>query len=355
MKNNKKILIVGNMGYIGSVLIEYLKNRYAGHYLGGFDCGVFSHCLTTRGQIPEHLIDVQHFGDVREFPEHILSGYGSIIYLAAISNDSMAREFEALTDQINRKACIAIAGMAKRNGVHHFTLASSCSVYGAGGNKPRAENDSINPLTDYARSKISAEKGLAPLADSNFIITCLRFATACGMSPRLRLDLVLNDFVANAIVFKKIHILSDGSPLRPLIDVHDMSRAFDWSCGRTEQNGGRFLVVNTGSNKWNYQIKDLAIETKKIFGDKVEVEINQNAESDKRSYSVNFDLFRSLAPDYYPQLSLPESIGHLQKGLRRIEFNDHNFRGSNLIRLVVLRNSIKSGTYRSSIKARLTL
>ena len=156
----------------------------------------------------------------------------------------------------------------------------------------------------------------------------------------MRLDLVLNDFVASAVVNKKITILSDGTPWRPLIDVHDMARAIDWAIARDINDGGEFLAVNTGSNANNYQVKELAeIVADVITG--VEIEINKDAAPDKRSYQVNFDLFKKLAPNYQPQINLKSTIETLADALKQMKFSDSAFRDSNLIRLKVLNNLIK--------------
>jgi nucleoside-diphosphate-sugar epimerase len=192
------------------------------------------------------------------------------------------------------------------------------------------EHSEVNPLTAYAKSKVYAEQGLANIASADFNITCLRFATACGYSDRLRLDLVLNDFVASAIATGKISILSDGSPWRPLIHVKDMALAMDWALHR--KDGGQFLVINTGSNVWNYQVKDLAEAVKNIFGN-IEVDINKNAAPDKRSYKVSFDLYEKLAPNHQPKISLNKAVEDLKNGLEGLHFKDEDFRSSNLIRL----------------------
>jgi nucleoside-diphosphate-sugar epimerase len=167
-------------------------------------------------------------------------------------------------------------------------------------------------------------------------ITCLRFATACGMSDRLRLDLVLNDFVAGALGSGKITVLSDGSPWRPLIDVADMARAIEWAVQRPAELGGPFLAVNAGCDEWNYQVKDLAhAVAAQVPG--TEVSINADAQPDKRSYRVDFSRYRCLAPDHQPQVTLAESIRRLVGGLRDIGFADADFRNSALMRLQVLR------------------
>jgi nucleoside-diphosphate-sugar epimerase len=225
--------------------------------------------------------------------------------------------------------------MAKNAGVSTFIFASSCSMYGAAEDSAKTEKSSLNPLTAYARSKVFTERELEPLADKNFTVTCLRFATACGMSDRLRLDLVLNDFVAGAVSTGKINILSDGSPWRPLIHVKDMARAIEWAVTRDASNGGEFLAVNTGSNKWNYQVKDLAQAVADLIPGTV-VTINKDAAPDKRSYRVNFDLYQSLAPGHQPVYTLERAIQELFDGLTAMEFKDGDFRNSLLMRLKVL-------------------
>jgi len=166
---------------------------------------------------------------VRHPQPEILRGVDAIVHLAAISNDPMGKTFEEVTDAINFRASVELARQAKAAGVRSFVFASSCSMYGMADDTPRKETSPLNPLTAYAKSKVSTETELQKLADKSFRVTCLRFATACGMSDRLRLDLVVNDFVACAVTSKNITILSDGTPWRPLIHVKDMARAFDWA------------------------------------------------------------------------------------------------------------------------------
>lgn len=334
-----KILIIGNLGYVGPVLIRYLKNKYLNIYICGYDIGYFAQNYTTNNLIADTYLDQQYFGDVRHFDENILNGFNAVVYLAAISNDPMGNVFEKPTLDINYVSAIDIAKKAKNKGVTSFVFASSCSVYGFADSVPRIETSELNPLTAYAKSKVNAEIELQPLADNNFKITCLRFATACGYSDRLRLDLVLNDFVASAIVDKKITILSDGTPWRPLIHVKDMSRAIDWATKRND--GDDFLVTNVGSNVWNYQVKELAFAVQEVFNG-IEICINENAQPDKRSYKVNFSLFANIAPDYQPQINLKNAIEGLKDGLEAIYFNDRNFRQSNLIRLRTIQRLISN-------------
>jgi nucleoside-diphosphate-sugar epimerase len=330
-----KIIILGNLGYIGPAVTRRFRLSFPDAELIGFDIGYFAHCLSHPAHLPEVQLDRQVFGDIRQFPEPLLDGVDAVVDLAAISNDPMGNEFEEVTMEVNYRAAVRLAKMCKRNQVKRFVYASSCSVYGSASQYPKKEDDELNPLTAYARSKIAAEKELERLADDAFTVTCPRFATACGFSARLRLDLALNDFVAGAWVDRQIEILSDGTPWRPMINTRDMARAFEWGVLRKQEQGGSFLAVNTGSNDWNNQIKPLAeAVAAEIPG--TQVSVNTEAAPDKRSYRVNFDLYQKLAPDHQPRLDLKSTIRELRDGLEAMHFNDPQFRESQFIRLRTL-------------------
>lgn len=331
-----KILVTGNMGYVGPLVLRRLRESHPGATLIGYDMGYFAHCLTGAPRFPESRADVQYFGDIREMPEEILQGVDGIVHLCAISNDPMGAALEEVTLDINYRASIDLAQKAKRAGVKKFVFASSCSVYGFAEGGPRREEDAINPLTAYAKSKVNTERDLASLASETFTATCLRFATACGMSDRLRLDLVLNDFVAGAIASKRINILSDGTPWRPLIHVKDMARAIDWALQRDHRDGGTCLMINVGSDAWNYQVKDLATAVAKVIPN-VEVSINKDAQPDKRSYRVNFDKFTKLAQGFLPAVDLQDAVVDLRDGLMAMKFQDADFRNGEFIRLFTLK------------------
>lgn len=344
-----KILITGNLGYVGPGVVKEFRKYYPKSEILGFDTGYFSKYITTTGPAPENHLDAQYYGDVRNFPEKLLEGVDTLVYLAAISNDPIGNKFEKPTLDINCHAAIDIAKKAKIQGVKKYIYASSCSVYGAAEDKPRTEDSEVNPLTAYAKSKIYAEDGLALVAGSNFQISCHRFATACGMSDRLRLDLVLNDFVAGALTSGKIDILSDGTPWRPLINVVDMARAIRWSHERDNKDGGDYLVINTGRNDWNYTVKELA-EKVRQFLPKTSVSINKNAAPDKRSYRVDFSLFEKLAPNHQPLFNLEQTIQGLIEGYMAIGFNDPDFRNSNLIRLNIINELLSKGYIDSDLR-----
>lgn len=329
------ILITGNMGYVGPLVMARLRAAYPDAQLIGLDCGYYAHCLTGAPVFPEVRLDRQYFMDVRDVDAATLRGVDAIVHLAAISNDPMGKAFEEVTLDVNYRATVALARQAKAAGVRHFVFASSCSVYGFAEGGARSEQSEVSPLTAYARSKVFSERDLAGMADQNFTVTSLRFATACGMSDRLRLDLVLNDFVACAVSTGKITILSDGTPWRPLIHVADMARAIDWAIQREAHSEGPFLAVNVGSNEWNYQVKDLAAAVAaQIPG--AEVAINKDAAPDKRSYQVDFGLFRELAPEHQPQVDLDSAVTGLRDGLESMGFADDDFRNSSSMRLRVL-------------------
>jgi nucleoside-diphosphate-sugar epimerase len=330
-----KILVTGNLGYVGPSVMARLRKTHPGATLIGYDIGYFGNCLTTLQYLPECVMDMQVFGDVRKFPAELLDGVDAVIHLAGISNDPIGNMFEQVTLDINHRASVELARKARSRGVKAFVFASSCSMYGSADDRPRVETDRLNPLTAYAKSKVFTERDIEPLSGPDFVVTCLRFSTACGMSDRLRLDLVLNDFVAGAVAEKRITILSDGTPWRPLINVKDMARAIDWAITREASNGGAFLAVNVGTDAWNYQVRELAGAVAKVIPD-TRVSINEHAQPDKRSYRVNFELFKRLAPEHQPQVDLISAIHELKDGLESLSFRDANFRSSKFMRLKVL-------------------
>ena len=329
------ILITGNLGYIGPVVVRRLRAVFPSASITGVDTGFFANCLTDQFVCPEAFLTRQYYVDLRRITPDLLRGVDVVVHLAAISNDPMGNAHEQVTNDINHVASVALAQKAKSAGVTAFVFASSCSVYGLADDSARSESSVVNPLTAYARSKVATERHLQELADGGFHVTCLRFATACGWSPRLRLDLVLNDFLACALANRRIEILSDGTPWRPLINVSDMARAIEWAITRPESAGGSYLIVNAGANEWNYQVRDLALAVQQQMPD-VAVSINKNAQPDKRSYRVDFSLFQRLAPNHQPEENLTSTILNLRAGLEAIRFADPNFRNSHLIRLRAL-------------------
>ena len=309
-------------------------------------------CLPTAspaaGRLPESYLDRQVFGDVRALPPGLLAGVDAVVNLAAISNDPMGLAYEDVTMAINHRANVELARLARLAGVRSFVFASSCSLYGLGGDEAKTEDSTLQPLTAYARSKAASERDLAALADGAFRVTCLRFATACGWSERLRLDLVLNDFVAGAVATGEISILSDGTPWRPLIHVQDMARAIEWAVERRASQGGSFLAVNAGCDAWNFRVRDLA-EAVATMLPGTRVSLSPDAPPDRRSYRVDFSLFRLLAPHHQPHHTLADTITELHTHLLEMDFHDPGFRTSRLMRLRVLATLRGQGTLTSEL------
>jgi nucleoside-diphosphate-sugar epimerase len=331
-----RVVITGHKGYVGPVFARHVADRQPGWELIGVDTEFFADQLA--GPDPARYFRREIRADVRALADDVLRDADAVVYLAAVSNDPMGKEFEAATMEINATAAVALAARCRRLGVTRFVFASSCSIYGFAGDVPRAEGDPLNPLTTYARSKVEAENRLRSLADRSFSVTCLRFATACGASPRLRLDLVLNDFVASAVQTGRIEVLSDGSPWRPLIHVEDMAHAIEWGLLR---DGEPFISVNVGSSEWNWQIGNLAHDVARVLKG-VEVSINKAAQPDNRSYRVDFSLFEKLAPKHQPQKNFDTAVQELRDQIGQMDFGAISFRKSPYLRLNVLRE-LKAG------------
>lgn len=326
MKSNKKILIIGNLGYVGIPLVKYLRNfNKSNHEIYGLDKDLFFLNDYAKHDIKIYP-DLQIFKDCRDINlKKILIKPDVIIYLAAVSNDPMGNMFKKATEDINYLQCVKLAKQAKELKVKKFIFASSCSMYGASGDNLKKETDKINPLTDYAISKVKAEKALKRMSDKNFKTISLRFATAAGFSQNLRLDLVFNDFIASAVYKKKIELLSSGSSWRPLIHVNDMARAITWAVNFNSVNV--FLPINVGSDAWNFRIIDLAKKIAKIIGNVKVVIKNKNA-VDKRSYKVDFSLFNKLAPNFKPKTNFRSSVIELKNFCIKHKKSLPNFRKS---------------------------
>jgi len=329
-----KILVTGNLGYIGVELTKKLLKDKKNEIIG-YDTGYFRDCLFKKAK-SKKIKQISY--DVRKFSLATLKGVDTIVHLAAISNDPIGNKFKKATNQINLIASKKIIDLAIKSGVKKFIFASSCSIYGKNKKGICDEKSKIKPLTTYAKTKVELEKYL--LKKKNQIkFTSLRFATACGSSDMFRLDLVLNDFVTSGFTKKKIELLSDGEAWRPLIDVSDMCKAIKWAIF---ENKKQSLLINVGSNKNNFLIKNLAnivaIKTKS------ELFINRKNKSDKRSYKVNFDMYKKLAPKYYPQKKIEITIDEILRLLKLKNYKNKNFRSSKYMRLKHLENLIENKT-----------
>lgn len=339
----KKILVTGDRGYIGATLIPLLIERK--YKVIGLDVNFFKKSLDCK--------ETTHYKklikDVRDVEERDLKGVYAIIHLSALSNDPMGEINPELTEDINFKASLRLAKIAKKVGVSRFLFSSSCSIYGIAKDGYVDEKSSVNPLTSYAKSKIDMEGELKKLADDTFCVGLLRNSTVYGYSPKFRNDLVVNNFVTTAIAFGQIRVMSDGTPWRPLIDVRDLSRIFIafLEADKEKING---KIINIGFDENNFQVKDLLDEVKKQLPN-CEVVYTGEHGKDSRSYKVKFDLFHSLFPKIEQEWTLSKSIENLVFHLKSAKFSKKDFKSGKYTRLVVLKKLIEEGKVDKSLRS----
>lgn len=322
-----KVIVTGHNGFIGTHLVRLLKE--SGYYVIGIDTNYFDEdCKFSEYITP----DKQIIKDMRKVRKEDIEGAYAICHLAALSNDPMGALDEKLTHDINHKASVQIAKYAKETGVKKFIFSASCSMYGiADGVKALDETAPFAPVTAYAISKVNTEKDVMPLGDKNFSVTFLRNATAYGLSPKLRLDLVVNNLVGWAVTTGKIRIMSDGTPWRPLVHAEDIARAFVAVIETSEEKVNK-KSFNIGMNSENYQIKDIA----KMVGEVIpgcEVEITGEHGSDSRSYKVDFSKVERELPLFKPKWKLREAIEDIYKGYLQAKMDDKMFNGRYFMRL----------------------
>ncbi|MDA8156644.1 MAG: SDR family oxidoreductase [Actinomycetota bacterium] len=315
-----KILITGNMGYLGPAVVRRLRASRPDASIIGLDSGFFASCLAGNEFLPECMIDYQCFADIRNFPHKVLDGVDVVIHLAAVPGGPESPLIEDVTFEINYLATIDLALEARRRGVGAFVYASSCSIYGfSADGKKMMEYATPNPLTACAKAKVFSERQLERLAGPGFKVTSLRFPAACGMSERLRLDLVLNNLVACAFSTGEISVPGDGDAWKPLINIRDMARAIDWAASRDVYQGGHFLAINAGSNDCNYRMMDIALAVgEEIPG--VKIYVDKSAPPEMNSFAVDFSLFKKLAPDHQPESGLRFTIRELKSGIENMAF-----------------------------------
>ena len=331
-----KILLTGHHGYIGSVTAPVL--RAGGHDVTGLDTFFYEGCdlRDERDDVPALRLDL------RDADPGALAGYDAVVHLAALSNDPLGDLSPELTKAINFEATARLARAAKEAGVGRFVFFSSCSMYGSSEEgRPVDESAPLRPLTAYAESKVLSEEALAELADDAFSPVSMRFATAYGVSPRLRVDLVLNNLVGWAFTTGKVKIMSDGTPWRPLIHIEDMSRAVlaVLSADRETIGGQAF---NVGRSEENYQVRDLAGIVEETVGD-CEIEYAGSGDPDPRSYRVDFTRFHETFPDAGLRWNARDGARELLDAYREIGLTLDQFVGDRYIRLKHLRLLLDRG------------
>jgi len=330
-----RILVTGHQGYIGAVMVPMLLA--AGHEVVGLDSDLFAACTFGPGLFMVPAIAK----DIRDVDVADLVGFDAVIHLAGLANDPLGDLNPEITFEINHLASARLARLAKAAGVQRFIFSSSCSNYGAAGETMVTEADELRPLTPYAMSKVRVEQDVAMLADSEFSPTFLRNATAFGVSPRLRFDLVLNNLVAWAFTTGRVHIKSDGSPWRPITHVEDIARAFIAVLAAPRERV-HDQAFNVGVTEENYQIRQLAeIVAETVPG--AQVEYAAGSTPDPRSYRVDFGKIARAVPEFKPTWTARRGAAELYAAYQTVGLRLGEFEGPRYKRIDHLTHLLASG------------
>lgn len=337
-----RILLTGHKGYIGAVAAPIL--RAAGHNPVGLDTDLFAGC--DFGGPAEEIPEVRK--DLRDLKAADLEGFDAVVHLAGLSNDPLGDLDPSITYEINHFGSVRLAESAKRAGVTRFVFSSSCSTYGAAGDVFHDETAGLNPVTPYAESKVTFENELARLADERFSPTSMRNATAYGVSPRLRLDVVLNDFVASAYTKGLVYVKSDGTPWRPIVHIRDIIAAI-LSVLEAPREAIHNQVFNVGRTDENFRIRDLAaVVAETVPG--CRVEYAPGGGPDKRCYRVNCDKIRRLVPSYRPQWDARKGAQELYDAYRAAGLTAAQMESGRYTRLRHLRGLMSTGRVDQSLR-----
>lgn len=340
-----RVLVTGSRGYIGSVLVPMLLE--AGHDVVAVDTDYYSRCTFTGrlAEIPTRQADVRD----ASWPE--LDGCQAIVHLAGLSNDPLGDYKPTLTEDINFRASVRLAQMAKRAGVERFLFASSCSNYGAAGDQFLAEDAAFNPVTPYGVSKVRVESELKKLADDRFSPVYLRASTAYGLSPRVRFDLVLNNLTAWAFTTGRVYLKSDGTPWRPIVHVEDICRAY-----LAGLQAPRELVhdqaFNVGTTTENYQIRELAEIVRQVVPGS-RVEYAPDAGPDKRCYRVDCNKIARTLHDFKPQWTARRGVEQLYLAYKAIGLKLEDFEGPRFMRIAHVKKLVAEGLLDQDLRWRV--
>jgi nucleoside-diphosphate-sugar epimerase len=337
-----RVVVTGHHGYIGSALVPVLAE--AGHDVSGIDAFYYEGCdlQADADRFPSVVLDVRD-----ATPEQFV-GADAVVHLAALSNDPLGALSPELTHEINCGGTLHVARCAREAGVERFVFSSSCSMYGASGDGAVAEDAPLKPLTAYAESKVRAEEGLRALAGDGFSAVLMRNATAYGVSPRLRLDLVVNNLAAWAFTTGKVRILSDGTPWRPVVHIRDIARAtLHFLEAPAELVAGE--AFNVGGDGENYQVREIAEIVERAV-DGCEIEYAGEGEPDERSYRVDFSKLRRTFPDFELEWTVERGVAELVAAYREVGLDVDTFLGDRYIRLSRLQRLLDDGALDDSLR-----
>jgi nucleoside-diphosphate-sugar epimerase len=337
-----KVLVTGHKGYIGAVAVPMLRAR--GHEVVGLDTNLFA--AGDFAAAPVEIPEVHK--DLRDIEKEDLAGLDSVIHFAALSNDPLGDLDPDLTYDINHRATVRLAKAAKAAGVPRFVFSSSCSLYGAAGDDFLDESAAFNPVTPYGESKVFAERDIAPLADDNFSPVFMRNATAYGVSPRLRLDIVLNDLVASALTTGQVYIKSDGTPWRPIVHIRDIIGAAIAALEAPREIVHN-QVFNVGQTSENYRIHELAEIVKETIPN-CRVEFAPGGGPDKRCYRVSCDKIQRVLPAFRPQWTARKGAQELYEAYRDAGLRAEDMQAGRYVRIRLIQRLLKSGQLDSSLR-----